>query len=205
MKFLVLSDMHGNWLESFWSTLDFISDEISKWNIHWILSLWDNYKEDLRIFKDLDIPKLAVHWNNDLIKKWNDDWLEDYWFTNLHLKTVKIKWITFWWIEWSTWLLLSEWLKNNNGKLSSFATELNLIKSNLNTADVIISHFPIYSIHDDIESFSHRWLKAALDLLDESTKLKYYLHWHLHNPEETMIWKTLVKEVYWSEIVDIKV
>jgi len=197
MKLLILTDMHWNKLKWFWYKLS----DISFCDI--ILSLWDNYKEDLEIFKDLNIPKLAVHWNNDLVRKWEKDWLEDYWFQNIHLKTVDIKWIKIWWIEWNMWLLFAESLWDLwNSKMNRFKNELNLINKNLNKSDIIISHFPIYSIHDDVNSWSHKWLKICLDLLNNK-KLKYYFYWHLHKSEETNIWNILIKESYRVEIIDI--
>jgi len=189
--------MHWNWINHFWFTLD----DFKKCDL--ILSLWDNYKEDLEILKDLNIPKLAVHWNNDLIRKWKEDWLKDYWFQNIHLKTVDINWIKIWWIEWNMWLLFAESIPNLwNNKMNRFKDELVQIKSNLKFANIIISHFPIYSIHDNIHSWSHKWLRVCLNLL-ENKNLKYFFHWHLHKSEETKIWNILVKQSYWVEIIEI--
>lgn len=203
MKALILTDMHWNWLESFWFNLSQIKKDCEAGIISVILSLWDNYKEDLKVFKDLNISKLAVHWNNDLVREWYHDRLEDYWFQNIHLKTVEINWVTFWGIEWNMWLLFAESIPNLwNNKMSRFKTELKLIKDNLKSANVIISHFPIYSIHDNVNSWSHRWLKVGLDLLDNKD-LKYYFHGHLHKPETTKIWDITAKQSYWVEIVDI--
>ena len=204
MKALILTDLHGKWIEWFWFNLKEVQEKCEAGIIQIVLSLWDNYKEDLEIFKDINIPKLAVHWNNDLIRKSDHDWLEDYWFQNIHLKTVNINWITFWWIEWNMWLLFTESIPNLwNNKMNKFKDELNLIKTNLESANVIISHFPVYWIHDDINSWSHKWLEVSLDLINNSSDLKNFFHGHLHNSDKTKINNTLIEEVYWVKIVNL--
>lgn len=198
MKLAILTDMHWNWINHFWFTLD----DIKKCDL--IISLWDNEKSDLEIFKDLDIPKIWIHWNHDTVKDLKDSWLKDYWFENLHLKTKEINWIKFWGFDWNMAYVFAESMKNIlNKRIVDLRSELLSINDKLKWINVLISHFPPYSIHDNIPSTSHRWLEAIKDFIIINEDLKYHFHGHLHERKETDFFWTSVNMIYWVEIIDI--
>lgn len=132
-----------------------------------IITLGDFDYSDLRDLEFIDIKKIWVYWNH--CTKW---YMQMYNIYDIHLKTLEINWLIFWWFEWCVRY------KNWNHIMYTQQEAFDLIKV-LPRVDILLSHCPPFWVNDNDDE-PHKWFEALTKYIDDFSP-KYLFHWHTYD------------------------
>lgn len=135
-----------------------------------IITLWDLYKDEISELQSINIPKVGVFWNHCNI--YQDNYMEELWITNLHLKTTRIWNLVFGWFEWCVKYKEQEHFMYTQ-------EEANTLIQQLPKVDVLVTHSPPLWINDN-EDPAHIWFEAIKNYINQYSP-KYLFHWHSYD------------------------
>ena len=173
-----------------------------------IILLGDLFYDWIKELKNIDLPIIGVTGNHDYDSHMNpvsENPLKKIGATQLHLNTFEYKNIKFAGFSGDLSYIFAEnntpyWKGNNPDTLREELEKMRTLES----ADVLLTHFPSNGILDMPKFLGRKGLQAFRDYINRA-KPKYHFHGHMHVPGTAKINKTEINCVFPYIVKDIDI